>query len=73
LFNNADGNSRGSGTTDSEGNFVLIPKRYRKLDLKHNNKDDGDYDLFNKTKFCGLEAQLPNNYCNAMLEVSFEF
>lgn len=62
--------SNGDGPNRNSNDPVAIPKRYRRHEVKHNSKDDFDYEQFNKTKFCGLESQLPNNYCNAMLEVS---
>lgn len=48
--------------------IVAIPKRYRWVEIKHS-KGDADYEPFNKTNLCGLAANLPNNYCNVMLQV----
>lgn len=47
---------------------LAIPKRYRWVELKHS-KSDADYEPFNKSNLCGLAANLPNNYCNVMLQV----
>ncbi|XP_013144008.1 PREDICTED: PAB-dependent poly(A)-specific ribonuclease subunit PAN2 isoform X2 [Papilio polytes] len=49
-----------------------IPEHYQKLDL-HYNKHGSNEELesYNKTKLPGLEATIPNSYCNPMLQVLY--
>lgn len=59
---------------DNDGTFIAIPKRYRKVDMKYNKlgQDEFQFDNYNKTGLAGLEAVLPNAYCNAVIQVFYK-
>ena len=69
---NLAGATNESNRSDSSSN-TNIPKSYRKIAIKLSKmgSDDFDFDRYNRTGFCGLEASLPNSYSNAMLQILY--
>ena len=55
----------------ADDTHVNIPKIYRKVEMKYSKLglEDFEFRYYNKTYFAGLETQIPNAYCNGMLQV----
>lgn len=64
----SDGMNRTSVTVKSSSS---IPKHYQKIEIIYKGMLEFDFSDFNQTKYAGLEAILPNAYCNAMLQVLY--
>jgi PAB-dependent poly(A)-specific ribonuclease subunit 2 len=51
---------------------TLLPQRYKRLVIRAQISmrfEEFDFTYCNKTRFAGLENDLPNCYCNALLQV----
>jgi PAB-dependent poly(A)-specific ribonuclease subunit 2 len=54
---------------------ALLPARYKRLVIRAQSSlrfEEFDFTYYNKTRFAGLENDLPNCYCNALLQVCSE-
>ncbi|XP_048584798.1 PAN2-PAN3 deadenylation complex catalytic subunit PAN2 isoform X2 [Nematostella vectensis] len=62
-----------SHSTKEDESSCLIPKAYKRVEMKYSRLgiEDFDFGQYNKTKFAGLEIHIPNAYCNAMLQVLY--
>lgn len=68
VADESDAMSRTSVTVKSSSS---IPKHYQKIEIVYKGMLEFDFSDYNQTKYNGLEAMLPNAYCNAMLQVFF--
>jgi hypothetical protein len=50
-----------------------LPKAYRRVEIKQSQSklkfEEFDFSYYNKTRFAGLENDIINSYCNALLQV----
>ncbi|GFR94879.1 PAB-dependent poly(A)-specific ribonuclease subunit PAN2 [Elysia marginata] len=73
--NNKDGKSGVPESPIGRGDdpFMIVPKRYRRVDIKYSKfgVEDFDFRHYNKTNLAGLEPHIPNAYCNSMLQVLY--
>ncbi|XP_054716046.1 PAN2-PAN3 deadenylation complex catalytic subunit PAN2-like [Uloborus diversus] len=51
----------------------IVPHRYLKQEIKYSKMglDEIDFNRYNRTSFSGLEANLPNSYCNNLIQILY--
>lgn len=51
----------------------IVPTRYLRIEAKYSRMgiEEFDFNLYNNTCFAGLEANLPNCYCNNLIQVLY--
>ncbi|EFJ51381.1 hypothetical protein VOLCADRAFT_87610 [Volvox carteri f. nagariensis] len=53
---------------------VVLPLRYQYVEIRHYGRlkwEEFDFSYYNRTRFAGLENDLPNAYCNALLQALY--
>ncbi|XP_076824729.1 PAN2-PAN3 deadenylation complex catalytic subunit PAN2-like isoform X2 [Clavelina lepadiformis] len=59
---------------DEQPHLYMVPKKYRKVIFKYSKLGEEENEMiqhYNKTNFAGLEPNIPNAYCNCMLQVLY--
>ncbi len=50
----------------------MLPLRYQFVEIRNTGRlkwEEFDFSYYNRTRFAGLENDLPSAYCNALLQV----
>jgi len=58
---------------DEQPHLYMVPKKYRKVVFKYSKLGEEENEMiqhYNKTNFAGLDPNVPNAYCNCMLQAS---
>ncbi|GFR50707.1 hypothetical protein Agub_g12964, partial [Astrephomene gubernaculifera] len=53
---------------------VVLPLRYQHVEIRHYGRlkwEEFDFSYYNRTRLAGLENDLPNAYCNALLQAFY--